>query len=159
MRPQGNRAERWGPTLLVASAFVVYFIMSRPASAPAGWGSDFDSALREALDTRKSVVVAFYSEGCPPCAAMDRSVLGTDAVRRGLSGFVPVRVNVALRPELARRYQVFATPTYAVVDAVGRLTARTEGYIAVEEFTAFLERASAASRGPISTAEPRPTGP
>jgi len=108
-----TRAERWGPTLPIASALVLYFFLTRPTAAPAGWGNDYEAAIQEAGATGRNLILAFYSEGCPPCTAMDRTVLGTDAVRRALAEYVPVRVNVASQPELARRYQVFATPTIA----------------------------------------------
>lgn len=139
MSPRPGRSHRWGPTLLIAAALVIYFFLSRPAAAPAGWGDDYEAALRDAGATSRHVVIAFYSEGCPPCAAMDRTVLGSPEVREALSGFLPVRLDVNRHSEPARRYQVFATPTFVVTDQAGQPLAQRQGYQSKEEFVAFLK--------------------
>ena len=139
MTTPSGRTKRWGPTLLIAATLSLYFFLSRPAVAPAGWGDDFYAALKDAGATSKHVVIAFYSEGCPPCAAMDRTVLGTPEVREALSGYLPVRLDVNRHGEPARRYQIFATPTFVVTDETGRPLAQREGYQSKEEFVAFLK--------------------
>jgi thioredoxin-related protein len=140
-----THAERWGPTLLIASAFGLYFLLSRPAAAPAGWGDDYAAALRNASATRRHVIIAFYSEGCPPCAAMDRTVLGTPEVREALPGYVPIRLDVKRDHEVAQRYQVVATPTFVVINEAGSVLVQREGYQSVEEFISFLHRWRTAS--------------
>ncbi len=149
-----TRAERWGPTLLIASAFGLYFLVSRPAAAPAGWGDDYTAALRNASATRRHVIIAFYSEGCPPCAAMDRTVLGTPEVREALRGYVPIRLDVNRDREAAQRYQVVATPTFVVINEAGRVLVRREGYQSVEEFVAFLK-----DHAPLGTTRPASVAP
>ena len=139
MKLRSGRAERWGPTLLIAATLTVYFFLSRPTAAPAGWGDDYEAALRDASATKRHIIIAFYSEGCPPCAAMDRTVLGTTKVREALSGYLPVRLDVNRQRQPAGGYQVFATPTFVVIDEAGRELARCEGYQSVEEFIAFLK--------------------
>lgn len=139
MRLRSGRTERWGPTLFIAATLAVYFLLNRPAAAPAGWGEDYEAALKDAGVTKRHVVIAFYSEGCPPCAAMDRTVLGTTKVREALAGYLPVRIDVNRQREPAIRYQVFATPTFVVIDEAGRELARREGYQSIEEFVAFLK--------------------
>ena len=155
-----TRAERWGPTLLIASAFGLYFLVSRPAAAPTGWGDDYASALRDAGATRRHVIIAFYSEGCPPCAAMDRTVLGTPEVREALLGYVPIRLDVNRDREAAQRYQVVATPTFVVINEAGTVLARREGYQSVEELVAFLkDRAPLGATRPASVAPSASTAP
>ena len=140
------RRGNWGMPLALAAALVLYFFVSRPVGHPAGWGEDFDTALRQAAESGKELVVAFHSDGCPPCTAMDRTVLGSQAVQRSLADFVPVRVNVAQNPDLAQRYFVQVTPTYAVLGPSGKLVARTDGYHTEEMFVAFLQQARDATR-------------
>lgn len=153
MSHRSGRAQRWGPTLLIASAFVLYFLLSRPAPAPAGWGDDYEAALKDAGATSRHVIIAFYSEGCPPCAAMDRTVLGTPEVGEALSGFVPVRLDVNRHREPASRFRVLATPTFVVIDEAGRELARREGYQSIDEFVAFLkDHASLGAMKPQSAA-------
>jgi len=145
-----RRTQRWGPTLLIAATLALYFFVSRPAAAPAGWGDDYEAALKDAAATSRHVVIAFYSEGCPPCAAMDRTVLGTPEVRQALLGYLPVRLDVNRQHESALRYQVFATPTFVVTDEAGRPLAQRQGYQSKEEFVAFLKE-----NAPLS----KPAGP
>ncbi len=146
--PTGLQARRskWGMPLALAAAFTLYFFVSRPVGHPAGWGEDFDAALQQAAAADKNIVVAFHSDGCPPCAAMDRTVLPSEAVQRSLGDFIPVRVNVAYNLELARRYFVQVTPTYAVLSPSGKLLARTDGYHTEEMFIAFLQQAHDVTR-------------
>lgn len=139
MSSRSVRAQRWGPTLLIAATLALYFFLSRPTAAPAGWGDDYEAALKDAAATGRHVIIAFYSEGCPPCAAMDRSVLGSPEVREALLGYIPVRLDVNRQREPARRNQVLATPTVVVLNEAGRSLARREGYQSKEEFVAFLK--------------------
>ncbi len=145
MSPRPGRAQRWGPTLLIAATFVIYFFLSRPPAAPPGWGTDFDTAMQEAAASGKNVVVAFHSEACPPCVAMERTVLRSEVVRKALDSFVPVRVDVTHPSESAARYLVEGTPTYLVLSPNRRLLGRTDGYLSEEAMIRFLQAAGAAS--------------
>ncbi len=147
-RRQPGALTRWGPTVLITAVLWVYVFGGGSSAPPPGWGSDFASALSEASSTNRKLVIAFYSEGCPPCAAMDRTVLGTLAVQEALAGFVPVRVNEWEERDLTARYRVLVTPTFVVADSSGNLLARVEGYHSVPEFVRFLSQsASLTSRG------------
>ncbi len=141
---QGRRS-RWGLVFLIGCVVALYSITTRPATIPEGWGTKYEAALTEATAGNRNLVVAFHMNGCPPCLLMDRSVLGSAGVRSALADFVPVRVDVDKRPDLAARFSVLATPTYAVLDAQGRLIAKREGYQPVETFVTFLEQATAAA--------------
>ena len=133
---------RWGWTVLITAVLVAYLFGGGSHAPPAGWGSDFASALSEASSTNRKLVIAFYSEGCSPCAAMDRSVLGTPAVHAALAGFVPVRVNAWEERDLTARYGVPVTPTFVVADSSGNPLARVEGYHSVPEFVRFLSQSA-----------------
>ena len=133
-----GRFRYWLPLLLVA----LLFWLTRPAAPPAGWGDDYVAAVTEASSSDKHVLVAFYMRGCPPCHAMDRAVLPSKAVRAALVDYVPIRLDVDVERELANRFDVLATPTFAVIDGQGRLVARTEGYQPTDEFVRFLHRAT-----------------
>lgn len=139
MSQRTERAQRWGPTLLVAATLAFYFFVTRPTPAPAGWGDDYLAALKDASATQRHVVIAFYSEGCPPCVAMDRTVLGTAEVSEALTGYLPVRLDVNRHSEPAGRYRIFATPTFVITDEAGRSLAQRQGYQSVAEFVAFLK--------------------
>lgn len=133
---------RWALAALVAGTLIVFFTSSGTGSPPAGWSDDPQTALNEASETGRRVVMGFYLPGCPPCAAMEHEVLPTKPVREAVSGFVPVLVNAITNPELAERYQVESTPTYIITDAQGNLLARRVGYQSVDEFVAFVQGTS-----------------
>ncbi len=141
MSSQVERPHRWGPTLLIAATFALYLFLSRPTAAPAGWTGDYEAAGKEAAASQKHIVIAFHAAGCPPCAAMDRTVLAAPEVREALHGFVPLRVDANSHVELARRYAVLGTPAY-VVTKDGKELNRREGYLSIAEFVAFLKENS-----------------
>jgi len=142
-RPRSSSARL---VTLVVILIALYTVFSRSAGSPRGWGSDFAAASTEARGTGRRLVVAFHMQGCPPCAAMDRSVLGSRTVQNALKHFVPVRVDLMNERELSNRLGVFATPTYAVLESDGTMVTYTEGFQPVEKFVQFLERAGQIAR-------------
>lgn len=131
-----RRRRRW---IAFVTALAAYWFVSRPSVAPPGWGNDFDAAVKEAAAKSKSVLVAFHSESCPPCVAMDRTVLRADVVQKAISTFVPVRVDVGKTPQVAAMFGVTATPTYAILSSEGHLLAQTQGYQSEEEMLRFFQ--------------------
>ena len=93
----------------------MYFAVRPPATDFSDWGDDLDDALRKASKGGRPVLVAFYMPGCTPCRFMDRTVLSDSDVKRALHNYVRVRLDATVQTDLARRYEVGATPTYAVV--------------------------------------------
>ena len=145
-----SKQPSWLRYVLYVGAFVaLYLLAARPAPPPVGWGDDFEAAMAQAASTNRPVVVAFHAPYCPPCEAMESSVLGKPAVGKALDGFIPVRVNTPDRPDLARRYDVYATPMFAVIDAKGQVLARVTGYRDVDEFVSFLNFASQPPQSPV----------
>lgn len=140
--PRAENRKRWGPLILIVAAVFLYLAVRRPATDLSDWGGDLDDALREASKGGRPVLVAFYMPGCVPCRIMDRAVLSDSDVKRALHDYVPVRLDATVQTDLARQYEVHATPTYAVVDSKGRLLSKREGTLTVEEFVQFLTRAA-----------------
>ena len=136
-QPRRGRRRRWGLFVVALAVFAVVF--GRPGAAPAGWGGDFEVALEQAKSGRRHVVVAFHGDYCPPCLAMDRFVLGKQAIRDALVDFVPVRIDPKDHNELARKYEIYATPTYVVINSDGALIHKIVGPQDVEEFVSFLQ--------------------
>ncbi len=73
---------------------------------------------------------------------MDRNVLPQKKVSLALQAFVPVRLDATRERELANRYNVYGTPTYAIVQPNGQLVAKCQGYHTAQEFVAFIDRAT-----------------
>lgn len=137
---RGASSGRWIAVLILLAG--TFFLVSRDAKPPAGWGSDYAVALAQAHTDGRRLLVAFHMQGCPPCRAMDRDVLGESAVQLAMAPFIPVRLDVQDVPELANRLGVFATPTYAVLEPDETMVMRTDGFQPVEVFVRFLNRAA-----------------
>ncbi|MCH9002436.1 MAG: thioredoxin family protein [Planctomycetes bacterium] len=152
--PRTENQTRWGPLILVVAAILLYLAVRSPATDLSDWGGDLDDALREASKSGHPVLVAFYMPGCAPCTIMDRTVLSNSDVKRALHDYIRVRLDATVQTDLARQYEVYATPTFTVVDAQGRLLSKREGTLTVEEFVQFLNRAARL----LSAPRPAPGG-
>lgn len=135
-------ARRRVPMIAVLAALVAFWFVSRPPGVPPGWGSDFDAGLKQAAAEGKNLLIAFHSDGCPPCLAMDKTVLRADVIQKAVTRFVPVRVNVSQSPQVAMLFQIEGTPTYAILSPEGKLLAQTSGYRDEEDMLRFLKTAS-----------------
>lgn len=140
--PPARNRTRWGPLILTVAAVLLFLVVRRPAPDLSDWGTDLASAMREASHASRPILVAFYMPGCAPCEIMDRAVLPDAAVKRLLRDYVAVRLDATVHTELAQRYGVYGTPTFAVVDSEGRLLSKREGTLSVKEFVQFLSRAA-----------------
>ncbi|MCH7591587.1 MAG: thioredoxin family protein [Planctomycetes bacterium] len=136
---------RWQPIALLVGVVGLYLWSNRPATPPEGWTADFNQAVTEAKATGKNLLVAFNLHGCAPCAMMDRQVMPEPRVREAIASFVPVRVNLRERPDIAQRFGVEGAPTYLVVDANGTILDGRSGFVPIDEFLAFLDQASTES--------------
>ena len=137
--------------LLCALIGVIGYFTTSHGNATENWLTDFDAAADRSRGEARPMLVAFYMEDCGHCRAMDSGVLGEAGVDRlrawmaevsgAIADFVPVRIDVDKHPELANRYRVYGTPTFAVVDSEGHLLSRCEGYQPASAFVSFLKRA------------------
>ena len=139
LRPE--RKRRRLPLVGVAVAVFIFWFVGRPLAAPLGWGEDFDSAIQQASAANKNLLIAFHSDSCPPCVAMERTVFRADVVQKAVSNFVPVRVDIRRKPEVAAMFGVTATPTYAILSPEGKLLAQRQGYQSEEEMLRFIQSA------------------
>jgi protein disulfide-isomerase len=112
-------------------------------TAPASsieWRTDFDSALVEAEQTNKAVLIDFTASWCPPCRVMKHEVWPDDAVASAVAdNYIPVLLDVddPKNAPIANRYSVDTIPTILIVDAGGDVLQRT-GSISRAELVEFL---------------------
>lgn len=132
----------WGPVIIVVAALGFYYVTTLPSRPLDGWQVDYASALTQAAGTDRKLVVAFHTDGCPPCRTMEQQVLTSPLVRKALDAFIAVRVDASRERELANLFDIAGTPTYTIVDKSGRVLARCEGFQPVEAFVEFLKSAS-----------------
>jgi len=86
-----------------------------------------------------ATLLQLSSEVCAPCRATARVLhtLHGDGVHH-------VEVDIADRPDLARRYNILQTPTTLILDASGIVRARIGGAVRRDAVVAELERVLAA---------------
>jgi len=97
--------------------------------AVSGWGSSFESAVRQSERTGKPIFLLIAKNGCPACADMERN-LSMNSSRRALRGAIKVRVESAYNPNLTARYAGGGTPT-TVIFAAGNYNSPVYQYTGV----------------------------
>jgi tetratricopeptide (TPR) repeat protein len=106
------------------------------------WGRDIEAALAEAKRADKLLVLHFQLEGRPLCKAMTEETFADADVKRRLSAFVPVFVDMAARPELFdRTVGGKGALGTAVVDAALDPVSVLPGYAGAADFLRFLDAA------------------
>lgn len=114
------------------------------------------SALEQASETDRLVMIDIYEVGCQFCKAMDREVYPSPTIRSILDrDFLPVKLNghsdnklvfngeEMSEKEFASQMGVTAYPFTILMDAEGNVIDRNRGYLNVVNFSRFLNEAVA----------------
>ncbi|MEW5945542.1 MAG: DUF255 domain-containing protein [bacterium] len=138
------------------------------AALDAGWEGWSPEAFSRAEDEDRLVILYLTAPWCHACHVLELTTFSDPEVARTIAGrFVPVRVNVEERPDVAARYLTGAIPTVAILTPSGvplvtetfltppalkNLLVHVEHYYrarkdAVEKSALSLERADAGSPG------------
>ena len=141
-RTTTNGWSRWAPAGIVVSLAFLFFVSTRSTSIPEGWGHDYEAAMIEAIEKQHPVLIAFHSNNCPPCVAMDRYVLTTPIVIEAVKRFTPVVVDMYRRSDLAEKFAVNGTPTYVIIDHDEKPIDQIVGFHEANDFVSFLNNAS-----------------
>ena len=112
--------------------------------------SDFASGIERASAESKPVFVVFETSWCGYCRKMNRTTFKDPAVVERLNGIVAIRVDAEGNAkvggfsgrELAARYGVAGYPALLVLDAAGRVRARTSGFLESDAFLDWFEAAT-----------------
>ncbi len=122
----------------IAMAIVAFVRLSTPVER-VPWRNDFDAAQTEARSSGKPMMAYFTAEWCPPCHELKTTTWADAGVEQALAAYVPVRVDVDVNTNVAMRYGIEGMPTYAVLDADGNVLKATAGYLAPDQFLAWLK--------------------
>lgn len=129
--------------LLVVLLVVLAGCTAKKPLAEPTWRTDYDAALAEAAQTKKLVMVDFYTDWCTWCKKLDADVYSDPTVRAKLAaGFVAVKLNPEKSPRAAELVQKFGGrgfPFVAFVDAKGNKVQEIGGYVPRDLFLRFLD--------------------
>lgn len=99
------------------------------------------AAQRQAAQTRRLVLVHFWSPNCGPCQKMERLVFSRPDVAVAVETYyVPVKINADQFPYTARQYGITALPTDLVLSPNGQVIRRFQGAVPADQYIAQLHQ-------------------
>lgn len=131
-------------TFLVVSLAAAWYCFYAPSNDIA-WADSFPSALQQAADSDRAVILYFTGTWCVPCRIMKREVWADEQVTALVNdGFVPVMIDVD-QPEseaVMKRYQVTGPPVTIVTDAQGEVLTWRTGGMGKSEFLEMIQESN-----------------
>jgi len=120
--------------------FIITVFKRAPTeSSPSiAWQSDWNAAFQKAKEQHQLVFVDYFATWCGPCRQMDATVFRDAEVKRRLSDFVLLRIDVD-KNTVGRLHHVSALPSYVVYDAEERERFRITGALPLDTFSAAVE--------------------
>lgn len=116
-------------------AFVLALAGAASAQSKGGkipWKTDPHAAMKEAAKIGKPMMLYFTSEGCGPCAALERGAFSNDGVVKAAEDIVPILIDCNWgrnHRDISDRFGIRGYPTVVFTDPdgkeVSRLGART----------------------------------
>lgn len=105
------------------------------------WAKDWDAACKLAGDSKKLIMIDFYTDWCGWCKRLDKDTYSNAAVIKSAEQFVSIKLDAdrAGKP-VAKKYGVSGYPTILFVDAKGEEYGRIGGYLAAEPFRTEMEK-------------------
>ncbi len=107
----------------------------------AGWTENYAAAMTQAQQEHKQLLLNFTgSDWCPPCQALDRTVLDSEAFKQWAAGkYVLVTLDYpshkqqdeatkARNQDLQKQFKIEGYPTIIITDAQGKELTRTVGF-------------------------------
>jgi thiol:disulfide interchange protein DsbD len=109
-----------------------------------GWiWNDPDGALARAKAEDKPILIDFWASWCVWCKKMDDETYPDARVKKALSGYVLLKIDVDRLPDLQKQFQADGLPTTVIVDKSGKEIRRTVGYQTADQFVPFLSSGGA----------------
>jgi len=93
------------------------------------WGSDLNSALREAALGKTIVMADFYTDWCGWCKKLDKDTYSDARVQAVAKNFVAVKIDGDKATDLVRKYNINGYPTIMFLRPDGREEKRVVGYV------------------------------
>jgi len=126
------------------------------------WASSWAEAQALARAQQRLVLIHFWSQSCPPCLKLERTVYTRPEVVRALHmNYVPLKVNATEDPDTARAYSVQRWPTDVVVTPDGVEVHRGPCPLEPDHYIAMLDQVAAHARAgmPVTGTASTPAAP
>ncbi len=116
--------HHWSPLIVVLSALLAVPAWAQQQEA-VHWHNDLESAKVVAKETRRLVLVHFWTPSCGPCMALNQNVFSQPGVANALeTQFVPVKLNADENSATATWYGITRVPTDVIVSPDGQIVAK-----------------------------------
>ncbi len=139
-------------------------VAGRPCRAEeVQWRKDYATALQEAREKRRPLLLDFRTEICFWCDRLEATTFRDAGVVGVLNGqLIPLRLDAAQYPQLVQHLGVDRFPTVVVASWTGQILNRHTGFLEVRPFQEFLRPALAAAAPVVAVVPapaPRPSAP
>ena len=102
--------------------------------------NDVNGAINEAQNQNKSLALIFDQGSCVYCEMLKDNVLTNSDIQKELNeNYIVVLVDINKNPDIAKKYDVFGTPTIQFLDSNSKEIGKIEGYVDTAEFLKTLK--------------------
>jgi thiol-disulfide isomerase/thioredoxin len=132
--------------MLTALLFAAVPVAARGASPedagppPIHFFLDLPTALADARDSGKPVIVVFAAVWCPNCRTMEEETFTSPEIRGLADRFLWVQIDIDRNPTLTRAYEVTAVPAVYFLDSSGTKRGETLGAMEPVAFRGYLQQ-------------------
>lgn len=116
------------------------FLIGASSFSQVGWTSSFEDAQKLAIATDRLILVDFWATWCGPCKKMERESWSDEGIQKLSQAYVPLKIDLDRRTELALRYGVNAIPLVIVIDPSGELVFKKLGYMDKNQLEKVLKK-------------------
>ncbi|MFZ5447768.1 MAG: thioredoxin family protein [Thermodesulfobacteriota bacterium] len=105
------------------------------------WRDNWDSALKEAQQVNRRIVLELYMDGCPHCMRLHNETHADPGVTDTLnSKYIPVRLEGRGHMDVVKKFNVTGAPTTLVLSPDGQELHRFPGYYPPADYLKELEK-------------------
>ena len=106
------------------------------------WRDNWDSALAEATQADRRILLELYMDGCPHCTRLHTETHTDASVAQTVnSQYIPVKLEGRSHMDIVKKFNVTGAPTTLIFSPNGLELHRFPGYYPPQEYLEQLEKA------------------